>query len=84
MERPQLVVAAVFNTRPEAELAKSVLEDAGIESIIQADTAGGMREHLAWSGQGFQILVREERAVAARDALNRPAGALDDEDQPDD
>jgi hypothetical protein len=28
-----------------------------------------MREHLAWSGAGFQILVREEDATAARDLL---------------
>lgn len=28
-----------------------------------------MREHLAWSGAGFRILVREEDATAARDVL---------------
>jgi hypothetical protein len=32
-----------------------------------------MREHLAWSGAGFQILVREEDATVARDMLTPPA-----------
>ena len=37
--------------------------------MIQADTAGGMREHLAWSGAGFKLLVREEDLTAAREIL---------------
>ena len=46
--------------------------------MIQADTAGRMREHLAWSGEGFQLLVREEDAAAAREALApSPADAFD-------
>ena len=54
-------------------MAKGALEEVGIEAIIQADTAGGMREHLAWSGAGFKILVREDEAIAARDVLASPA-----------
>jgi hypothetical protein len=73
-----LVVVASCGNRPEAELAKSVLDAAGIAAMIQADTAGGMREHLAWSGAGFRILVREEDAVAARQAL-RPTTENDDD-----
>jgi hypothetical protein len=65
----KLVVVRSCGSRAEAELAKGALEEAGIEAIIQADTAGGMREHLAWSGAGFKILVREDEAIAARDAL---------------
>jgi len=69
MHHPNLVVVQSLSSRPEADIAKSVLEDAGIEAMIQADTAGGMREHLAWSGAGFRVLVREEDAAAARDVL---------------
>ena len=29
-----------------------------------------MREHLAWSGAGFKILVREENVAAARELLS--------------
>ena len=73
MQHPKLVVVQSFGSRPEADLAKGALEDAGIQAMIQADAAGGMREHLAWSGAGFKILVREEDATAARDVLTPPA-----------
>jgi hypothetical protein len=75
MEHPNLVVVQSYGSRPEADLAKGALEDAGIPAMVQADTAGGMREHLAWSGAGFKILVREEDATVARDVLTPPAGA---------
>jgi hypothetical protein len=65
----KLIVVRSCGSRAEAELAKGALEEAGIQAIIQADTAGGMREHLAWSGAGFKILVREDEAIAARDVL---------------
>jgi hypothetical protein len=69
MQDPKLIVVQSYGSRIEAELAKGALEDAGIQSMIQADTAGGMREHLAWSGAGFKIVVREEDATIARDVL---------------
>lgn len=77
MAPSNLVVVRSYNTRPEADLAKAALEGAGIPAMIQADTAGGMREHLAWSGAGFKLLVREEDAPAARDVLAPPAGDAD-------
>jgi hypothetical protein len=73
MHDVKLVVVQSYGSRPEADLAKGVLEDAGIQAMVQADTAGGMREHLAWSGAGFKILVREEDATVARDVLTTPA-----------
>jgi len=73
MKHPKLVVVQTYGSRPEADLAQGALEDAGIPAMVQADTAGGMREHLAWSGAGFKILVREEDAPAARDLLTPPA-----------
>ena len=68
-----LVIAHTFASELEAETARSALEAAGIAAIIQADTVGGMRPHIAWSGSGFRILVREEDAAAARDVLRPPA-----------
>jgi F420-dependent methylenetetrahydromethanopterin dehydrogenase len=73
MEHPNLVIVHAYGTRPEADLAKTELESAGIPAMIQADTAGGMREHLAWSGLGFKILVREGDAEVAREILTPPA-----------
>ena len=69
MEHPDLVVAEAFGTRPEAEFAKGLLEAGGIPSMIQSDTIGGMRDHVAWSGAGFKLLVRQDDADAARDLL---------------
>jgi F420-dependent methylenetetrahydromethanopterin dehydrogenase len=66
----KLIVVRSCGSPFEAELAKGALEEAGIPAIIQGDTAGRMREHLAWSGAGFKILVREDDVSAARDLLN--------------
>jgi len=72
MQESALVVAQAFGTPAEAEFAKGALESAGIDAMVQADTAGGMRPHLAWSGLGFRVLVREEDVAAARDVLSPP------------
>jgi len=73
MRDAELVVVDSFSSQPEADMARSALESAGIDAIIQADTAGGMRPHLAWSGGGFQVLVREEDAADARQVIEPPA-----------
>ena len=72
MSQGDLVVVQSYGTEAEAEVAKSVLESSGIDAMIQADTAGRMREHLAWSGLGHRVLVREEDAAAARSLLALP------------
>jgi len=76
----KLIVVESCGSRPEAELVRGALEEAGIPAIIQGDTAGGMREHLAWSGAGFKILVREEDATEARNFLTALAQGADDAD----
>jgi hypothetical protein len=73
MTDSDLVVVHTFNNRSEADLAKSALEAAGIDSMIQADTGGGMRPHLAWAGTGFRVLVRAEDVGPAREVLELPA-----------
>ena len=72
MDHSKLVLAQAFGSQGEADLAKSMLESAGIDAMIQADTAGGMRSHLAWSGLGFRVLVREEDMAEARGVLKPP------------
>lgn len=78
MEHGKLVAIQTCNNRLEAELALSALKAAGIHAMFQADTAGGMREHLASSGAGFRVLVREEDATAAHDVLAPPATLMDE------
>ena len=72
MSQSDLVVVQSYATEGEAEIAKGVLESSGIDAMIQADTAGRMREHLAWSGLGHRVLVREEDAAVARSLLALP------------
>jgi hypothetical protein len=70
MDRSKLILVQAFGSQVEADLAKSELESAGIDAMILADRAGGMRDHLAWSGFGFKVLVREEDAATAREVLH--------------
>jgi len=64
-----LVIVETFATSAEAELAKSALESAGIDAMIQSDTVGGMRPHVGWATGGFKLLVREEDADSAKEVL---------------
>ena len=57
-------------------MAKSHLEAEGIDAMVQADTDGGMQEHLAWSGAGFRLLVRAEDEAAAKEVLSVRLGSL--------
>jgi hypothetical protein len=81
MGHSKIVLARTCSSRPEADLAKGVLEAEGIPVLSQADNAGGMREHLAWSGAGFQIFVREEDLGAARELLAELENAVVREDE---
>ncbi len=67
MDHPDLVVVRTFLNNFDAELAKSALEAAQIESMIRADDAGGMRPHL-WMG-GIELVVRAEDAERANEVL---------------
>jgi len=75
MDYANLVVIHECASELEAELAKGALESAGIEAMIQGDTAGRQRDHIAWSGAGFKLLVREEDAADAHDVLTAPPPA---------
>ena len=73
MNDVKLVVVKSYSSHPEADIASAALEAAGIPAMTRADTVGGMREHIAWSGSGFQVLVREQDAALARDVLTSTA-----------
>jgi hypothetical protein len=69
----ELIVVHSFGSRADADLAKSALEAAGIEAVVQSDDAGGLRPHLTFVN-GAHLLVRAEDAEAAREILDLPAG----------
>jgi len=68
-----LVVVHTFNNRPEADIAASALEAAGIDVMIRADDGGGQRPAMAWAGVGFEVIVRESDVDAAREILDQEA-----------
>ena len=67
------MLITTFDSQPEAELAKGALASAGIAAIIQADTVGGMRPHIAMTGAGYRLLVRKQDAPDAWDVLDSRA-----------
>lgn len=60
-----LIVVSTFRSTADALVAQGVLEDAGIDSMIRSDNAGGMYPALA----GADLLVRAEDAERALEAL---------------
>jgi hypothetical protein len=65
VKSPDLVVVSTFPSTADAEIAKGVLDDAGIESMIRADNVGGMYPGIG----GADLLVRSEDFEKASDAL---------------
>jgi hypothetical protein len=60
-----MIVLSQFRSVAEAHIAKGVLDDVGIESMIRSDNAGGMYPSLA----EVELLVRDEDAEEAEAAL---------------
>jgi hypothetical protein len=76
MSETELVVVHAFYNRPEADIAVSALEAAGIDAMIRADDGGSMRPSVAWAGVGFEVIVRSEDSEAARAILELPARTI--------
>ena len=69
MTEIDLVVVRTFSNRIDADMARSALDAASIDSMIRPDDAGGMRPGL-WVGRGVEVLVRGEDAVRATEILS--------------
>ena len=68
----RLIVVSTFRSTADALIAQGVLNDAGIDSMIRSDNAGGMYPALA----GAELLVTAEdveRALEALEAIPPPA-----------
>jgi hypothetical protein len=62
-----LIVITTFRSTADAQIAKGILDEEGIESTIRADNAGGMYPALS----GAELLVRSEDLDRATAALHR-------------
>jgi hypothetical protein len=63
-----LVVISTFPSEADAQIAKGLLDGAGIESIIRTDDAGGMYPGIG----GADLVVRAEDVQKANDLLGLP------------
>ena len=69
MSDSDLVVVKTFLNRFEADVAKSALDAADIESLVRPDDAGGMEPGL-WVGSAIELLVRDEDGDRAKEILD--------------
>jgi len=63
----ELVAVSTFRSVADAQIAKGILDEVGIPSIIRSDNAGGMYPAL----DSVDVLVRAEDADKATEALHR-------------
>ena len=70
MRPTDLITISTFRSSAEAQIAKGVLDEAGLESMLRADNAGGMYPAIG----GVELLVRSEDLDAARHALDPRPG----------
>ena len=67
-DHPQLVVVRTFPSHVDADLARTALEAAGIESMVESDDQGGQSPGLAFT-RGIALLVRSEDVEDAEEIL---------------
>lgn len=66
MKSSDLVVVSTFRSTPDAEMAKGILDEAGIDAMIRSDNAGGMYPAISVT----ELLVRAEDVQRANEALH--------------
>lgn len=67
MKAKGLVAVSTFRSTADAQIAKGILDEVGIESMIRSDNAGGMYPAM----DAADLLVRAEDAAKANEALRR-------------
>jgi uridine phosphorylase len=70
MESDALIAVSTFRSIADAQIAKGVLDEVGIESMIRSDNGGGMYPAIA----SADLLVRTGDLQKASDALHRRDG----------
>jgi hypothetical protein len=61
----EIAVVATFRSTADAQIAKGVLDEVGIESMIRSDNAGGMYPSL----DSADLMVKVEDVDKANEAL---------------
>jgi len=68
-DHPQLVVVRTYPSHVDADLARTALEAAGIDSMVESDDQGGQSPGLAFT-RGIAILVKSEDVDLADEILD--------------
>jgi hypothetical protein len=68
-DHPELVVVRTYPSHVDADLARTALEAAGIESMVGSDDQGGQSPGLAFT-RGIALLVRSEDLKDAEEILS--------------
>ena len=74
MPDPDLITVGNYTSVPEAEIAQSILDAAGIESVLLDDNMGRMLSWIAIGG--FRLQVSKDDADAALKLLTAPQPPL--------
>lgn len=67
MKSSDLIAISTFRSTADAQIAQGILDEAGVESMIRSDNAGGMYPAMS----GAELLVRSEDVDKAQAALHR-------------
>ena len=67
MKSSALIAVSTFRSTADAQIAKGILDQVGIDCMIRADNAGGMYPAIS----GAELLVRAQDVDKAHDALHR-------------
>ena len=76
----ELVSVGTFRSMADAQVAKGILDEAGVESMIRSDNAGGMYPAI----DGAYLLVRAEDVDRANEALAEMEGGPEETVEPED
>ena len=76
----ELVSVGTFRSVADAQIAKGILDEAGVESMIRSDNAGGMYPAI----DGAYLVVRAEDVDRAHEALAETAGGPEETAEPED
>ena len=71
MKSSDLVAVSTFRSSADAQIAKGVLDEAGIDSFIRSDDVGGMYPAIG----GAELLVRSQDVDEASRVLHRGHGS---------
>jgi len=69
---PDFVTIREFADEPEANLAKSALQAAGIDCMFKRDDCGGVHPAMSWA-RGIKLVVRAEDVRSATRVLPKQA-----------